>query len=132
MVLFLIRGKPKVPPYLGIPPFPNSTFKTMSASKKHIDLGGHFGLSDPPPRFPNERYRPPYSTHTPSPFLSPQNRRINKKYPKCPPSDTLQNINWGGEISVYFYKKLQIGGCQSTFWRVPIYLLEGANLRFGG
>ena len=45
--------------------------------------------------------------------------------------DALQNTNCRGEISVYFYTKLQIGGrqslfggCQFTFWRVPIYILE--------
>ena len=46
--------------------------------------------------------------------------------------DALQNTNCIGEISVYFYtKKLQVGGrqslfggCQFTFWRVPIYILE--------
>ena len=45
--------------------------------------------------------------------------------------DALQNTNCRGEISVYFYTKLLIGGrqshfggCQFTFWRAPIYILE--------
>ena len=49
--------------------------------------------------------------------------------------DTLQNVNWGGVISVWLYTKncrlevanpflegadLHFGGCQFTFWRLTL------------
>ena len=43
----------------------------------------------------------------------------------------LQHTNCRGEVSVYFYTKtadwrspILFGGCQFTFWRAPIYILE--------
>ena len=46
--------------------------------------------------------------------------------------DALQNTNCRGEISVYFYTKTSDWRSPTPFWRVSIYILEGANLHFGG
>ena len=46
--------------------------------------------------------------------------------------DALQNTNCRGEISVYFYTKTADWRSPIPFWRVSIYILEGANLHFAG
>ena len=42
--------------------------------------------------------------------------------------DALQNTNCrGGDFCVFLYKNCRLelfGGCQFTFWRAPIYILE--------
>ena len=43
--------------------------------------------------------------------------------------DTLQNVNWGGVISVWFYTTTADWRSPIPFCRVPIYILEGANWR---
>ena len=51
--------------------------------------------------------------------------------PKCKLTPSKIQIVEGRFLCISI-QKLQIGGRQSLFWRVPIYILEGANLHFGG
>ena len=48
------------------------------------------------------------------------------------PIDALQSTNWRGDISVYFYTKTAHWRSPIPFWGVSLYILEGANLHFGG
>ena len=40
-------------------------------------------------------------------------------------NDALQNVDWQGVLSVDLYTK-------TADWRLPIYILEGVDLHFGG
>ena len=61
------------------------------------------------------------------------------KYPRNPKTisaskmqiHSLQDTNWRGDISVYFYARTADWRLPIPFYKVSFYSVEGANLHFG-